>query len=167
MHFLFKKLSSSSSSAIVLFSLIAFVLFSNTNAVIKLPGNATIPAIIAFGDSIMDTGNNNHLKTLGKCNFRPYGRAFIGKKLTGRWTNGKAPTDLIVLSLSLSLSAFLVLVFFQRGLFVFYLYPKYAKGTNVNMVHDNITLIFFFSLNLWCLLLMNNNIFLSLHQVTN
>ena len=104
MHFLFKKLSSSSSSAIVLFSLIAFVLFSNTNAVIKLPGNATIPAIIAFGDSIMDTGNNNHLKTLGKCNFRPYGRAFIGKKLTGRWTNGKAPTDLIVLSLSLSLS---------------------------------------------------------------
>ena len=104
MHFLFKKLSSSSSSAIVLFSLIAFVLFSNTNAVIKLPGNATIPAIIAFGDSIMDTGNNNHLKTLGKCNFRPYGRAFIGKKLTGRWTNGKAPTDLIFLSLSLSLS---------------------------------------------------------------
>ncbi|KAK7853529.1 gdsl esterase/lipase [Quercus suber] len=94
MHFLFKKLSSSS-SAIVLFRLITFVLFCNTNAVIKLPGNATIQAIIAFGDSIMDTSNSNHLKTQGKCNFRPYGRAFIGKKPTGRWTNGKAPTELI------------------------------------------------------------------------
>ncbi|KAL4650236.1 hypothetical protein ACB092_01G072700 [Castanea dentata] len=58
MHFLFKKLFSS--SAMVLFSLIAFVHFCNTNAVKKPPRNATIPAIIAFGDSIMDTGNNNY-----------------------------------------------------------------------------------------------------------
>ena len=99
MHFLFKKLFSS--SAIVLFSLIAFVHFCNTNAVLKPPGNATIPAIIAFGDSIMDTGNNNYIETVAKCNFPPYGRDFVGGKPTGRWSNGKAPTDLIGISLSL------------------------------------------------------------------
>ncbi|XP_050267727.1 GDSL esterase/lipase EXL3-like [Quercus robur] len=92
MHFLFKKMFSS--SAIVLFSLTAFVLFCNTNAVIKPPGNATIPAFIAFGDSIMDTGNN-YIETIAKCNFPPYGRDFVGGKPTGRWSNGKAPTDLI------------------------------------------------------------------------
>ena len=78
MHFLFKKMVSS--SAIVLFSVSAFVLFCNTNAVIKPPGNASSPAFIAFGDSIMDTGNNNYIETVAKCNFPPYGRDFVGGK---------------------------------------------------------------------------------------
>ncbi|KAK9192630.1 hypothetical protein WN944_003323 [Citrus x changshan-huyou] len=50
---------------------------------------------MAFGDSILDTGNNNNLISLIKCNFPPYGQDFIGGKPTGRFCNGKVLTDLI------------------------------------------------------------------------
>lgn len=78
------------SSLAIVFSL----LFTN-EAVVKLPNDETIPAIIVFGDSIVDPGNNNNLETLIKCNFPPYGRDFMGGKPTGRFSNGKVPTDLI------------------------------------------------------------------------
>ena len=119
MQFLF-SLSSFSSSAIVLFSLIAFVLFCNTNAVIRLPQNISVPAVIAFGDSIVDTGNNNHLKSVVKCNFAPYGNDFRGKVPTGRFGNGKVPADLIGIYLSLFLSLFaFAVVFFTLGFVCF------------------------------------------------
>ncbi|KAG6699498.1 hypothetical protein I3842_08G069400 [Carya illinoinensis] len=93
-HFLFFKMSSSSCS--VLFTLIIFsVLFCNSKAAIQLPPNETIPAVIAFGDSIVDPGNNNYLTTIAKCNFPPYGQDFKGKVPTGRFGNGKVPSDLI------------------------------------------------------------------------
>ena len=73
---------------------------------VKLPPNVSVPALIAFGDSIMDTGNNNNMKTLAKCNFPPYGKDFEGGIPTGRFSNGKVPSDLIgTLSLSLSATA--------------------------------------------------------------
>ncbi|ESR48462.1 hypothetical protein CICLE_v10001561mg [Citrus x clementina] len=93
MQFLPMKLPSSSASNF-LFSV--FVLVVSTEAVIKLPGNVTIPAVIVFGDSIVDAGNNNNLKTPAKCNFPPYGRDFMGGVSTGRFSNGKVPSDLIV-----------------------------------------------------------------------
>lgn len=57
--------------------------------------NAKIPALIVFGDSIMDTGNNNNLSTLLKSNFPPYGKDFPGGLATGRFSDGRVPTDLI------------------------------------------------------------------------
>lgn len=76
--------------------------------------NVTIPAVFMFGDSIVDTGNNNdNLKTPARCNFPPYGRDFQGGIPTGRYSNGKVPSDFIgcasfaaasIISLSLSLS---------------------------------------------------------------
>ncbi|PQM32965.1 GDSL esterase/lipase EXL3 [Prunus yedoensis var. nudiflora] len=48
-----------------------------------------------FGNSIVDPGNNNNIKTTVKCNFPPYGRDFIGRKPTGRFSNGRVPSDLI------------------------------------------------------------------------
>lgn len=54
-----------------------------------------VPALFSFGDSILDTGNNNNLQTMSKCNFPPYGRDFPGGVPTGRFCNGKNPTDLI------------------------------------------------------------------------
>ncbi|KAK7283741.1 hypothetical protein RIF29_13487 [Crotalaria pallida] len=57
--------------------------------------NASYQALFAFGDSILDTGNNNLLPGFSKCNYPPYGRDFYGGKATGRWSNGKVPTDLI------------------------------------------------------------------------
>lgn len=57
--------------------------------------NAIVPAIIVFGDSTVDSGNNNQISTLLKSNFEPYGRDFIGGQPTGRFSNGRLPTDFI------------------------------------------------------------------------
>ncbi|KAK8956688.1 GDSL esterase/lipase EXL3 [Platanthera zijinensis] len=57
--------------------------------------SARPPAILIFGDSIVDTGNNNDVLTVVKCNFPPYGKDFVGHKATGRFSNGKIPSDLI------------------------------------------------------------------------
>ncbi|CAO2833752.1 unnamed protein product [Amaranthus hypochondriacus] len=72
-----------------------------TLAVIKLPPNVTIPAILGFGDSIIDPGNNNNIKSLIKCNFPPYGQDFKGSIPTGRFSNGRIPTDFIAEELSI------------------------------------------------------------------
>ncbi|PQQ21500.1 GDSL esterase/lipase EXL3-like [Prunus yedoensis var. nudiflora] len=103
--FFFMEFSSSSSSQsksqlMVYVCLVVFGLFHyptiTVEAAVKLPPGQTIPAVIVFGDSIMDTGNNNHLKSLIKCNFSPYGRDFQGHNPTGRFGNGKVPSDFIV-----------------------------------------------------------------------
>lgn len=57
--------------------------------------NAKVPAIIVFGDSSVDSGNNNQISTILKSNFAPYGRDFIDGKPTGRFSNGRIPTDFI------------------------------------------------------------------------
>lgn len=54
-----------------------------------------VPAVIVFGDSVVDPGNNNDIKTIAKCNFPPYGINFPGHKPTGRFSNGKIPSDFI------------------------------------------------------------------------
>ncbi|CAA3020437.1 GDSL esterase lipase EXL3-like [Olea europaea subsp. europaea] len=69
---------------------------------IKLPENIKVPAIFAFGDSIVDQGNNNGIKTLIKSNFKPYGKDFEGGVSTGRFGNGKTPPDLIAEELGIT-----------------------------------------------------------------
>ncbi|KAH7670489.1 Triacylglycerol lipase protein [Dioscorea alata] len=55
---------------------------------------AIVPAIIIFGDSTFDTGNNNTIPTLLTSNFVPYGRDFLGKPYpTGRFSNGRLTSD--------------------------------------------------------------------------
>ncbi|MQL90390.1 hypothetical protein Taro_022985 [Colocasia esculenta] len=68
----------------------------NTN--ITIP---KVPAVIVFGDSIMDPGNNNRLKTVVKCDFPPYGKDFVSHRPTGRFCNGKIPTDFVVSTLGI------------------------------------------------------------------
>ncbi|KAF3523429.1 hypothetical protein F2Q69_00051686 [Brassica cretica] len=76
-----------------------------TNALVKLPANKTIPAIIVFGDSIVDAGNNDDITTtLARCNYPPYGIDFDGGIPTGRFSNGKVPTDFIAEELGIKLS---------------------------------------------------------------
>lgn len=58
-------------------------------------GANKVPAIIVFGDSSVDSGNNNVIKTLLKSNFKPYGRDFAGGQPTGRFSNGRVPPDFI------------------------------------------------------------------------
>ncbi|CAN1163287.1 GDSL esterase/lipase At3g14820 [Linum perenne] len=64
---------------------------SSTNNVGKVD---KVAAVYAFGDSILDTGNNNYINTISKCNFPPYGTDFPGGKPTGRCSNGKLISDL-------------------------------------------------------------------------
>ncbi|GMN56180.1 hypothetical protein TIFTF001_025299 [Ficus carica] len=78
------------------FSLLSLVLFSPSAY------GQLVPAIFIFGDSVMDVGNNNHLPTLIKANFRPYGRDFFNHTPTGRFCNGKIVTDLIAETLGFS-----------------------------------------------------------------
>ncbi|CAF2198798.1 GDSL esterase/lipase At1g73610 [Brassica napus] len=60
----------------------------------------TVSALFAFGDSILDTGNNNLLATLTKVNFFPYGRD-LGGLPTGRFGNGRVVSDMIAEGLGL------------------------------------------------------------------
>ncbi|KAJ7960315.1 GDSL esterase/lipase [Quillaja saponaria] len=57
--------------------------------------DAKVPAVIVFGDSSVDAGNNNFIPTIARSNFQPYGRDFLGGKATGRFSNGRIPTDFI------------------------------------------------------------------------
>ncbi|KAL5975061.1 hypothetical protein ACLOJK_031737 [Asimina triloba] len=59
---------------------------------IAASGQPIVPALIIFGDSTNDVGNNNNLDTLVKANFPPYGRDF-NHTATGRFCNGKLATD--------------------------------------------------------------------------
>ncbi|WOL19099.1 GDSL esterase/lipase [Canna indica] len=60
-----------------------------------------VPALIVFGDSTVDAGNNNQIQTVLKSNFRPYGRDFPGGRPTGRFCNGRLSTDFISEALGL------------------------------------------------------------------
>ncbi|CAN8295216.1 unnamed protein product [Cochlearia groenlandica] len=54
------------------------------------------PAILVFGDSTVDTGNNDYITTIIRANFPPYGRNFPpGRNATGRFSNGKLIPDFI------------------------------------------------------------------------
>ncbi|KAM4095907.1 hypothetical protein ACJW30_08G066400 [Castanea mollissima] len=53
------------------------------------------PAILIFGDSSVDTGNNNYINTIFQSNHYPYGINFPGQVPTGRFSDGKIPSDLL------------------------------------------------------------------------
>lgn len=57
--------------------------------------SARVSAIIVFGDSSVDSGNNNVISTILKSNFEPYGRDFFNGRPTGRFSNGRIPPDFI------------------------------------------------------------------------
>ncbi|XP_020597714.1 GDSL esterase/lipase EXL3-like [Phalaenopsis equestris] len=86
-----------SSKRAAVFSLLSFVVFLHSLHGCALGANRTSPrppAIIVFGDSIVDPGNNNEILTAIQCNFPPYGKDFVGHKATGRFSNGKIPSDI-------------------------------------------------------------------------
>ncbi|KAF5206147.1 GDSL esterase/lipase [Thalictrum thalictroides] len=58
-------------------------------------------AIFVFGDSTVDPGNNNYITTALKSNFPPYGINLPNHTPTGRFSNGKLPTDFIASHLGL------------------------------------------------------------------
>jgi hypothetical protein len=76
---------------------------------------ARVTALIVFGDSTVDAGNNNAVPTAVRSNFPPYGRDFPGGRATGRFSNGRVATDFYSEALGLG-----------RGFVPAYLDPDYG-----------------------------------------
>ncbi|KAG8380043.1 hypothetical protein BUALT_Bualt07G0152500 [Buddleja alternifolia] len=71
---------------------LAIAIFCSSN--VNSQGVTLVPAIITFGDSVVDVGNNDYIPTIFKSNYPPYGRDFKNKEATGRFCNGKLATDI-------------------------------------------------------------------------
>lgn len=52
-------------------------------------------AFFVFGDSLVDSGNNNYLLTTARADSPPYGIDFPTRRPTGRFSNGLNIADLI------------------------------------------------------------------------
>ncbi|KAK4433336.1 GDSL esterase/lipase [Sesamum alatum] len=63
--------------------------------------SANITAVFAFGDSILDSGNNNRLSTIFRSDHPPYGIDFPGQIPSGRFSDGKLATDFLVSQLGI------------------------------------------------------------------
>lgn len=75
--------------------LVLFSIYFLSSAAEQKIQNTSFSALIAFGDSVLDTGNNNRLLTLLKGNYWPYGWNFDYKIPTGRFGNGRVFTDIV------------------------------------------------------------------------
>ncbi|XP_027933387.1 GDSL esterase/lipase At5g18430-like [Vigna unguiculata] len=61
-----------------------------------VPGVEAKPrAFFVFGDSLVDSGNNNYLATTARADSPPYGIDYPSRKPTGRFSNGRNIPDLI------------------------------------------------------------------------
>ncbi|XP_004143225.1 GDSL esterase/lipase At2g30310 [Cucumis sativus] len=58
-------------------------------------------SVLIFGDSTVDTGNNNFIPTIFKANYWPYGKDFPGHVATGRFSDGKLIPDMVASKLGI------------------------------------------------------------------
>ncbi|KAL3528672.1 hypothetical protein ACH5RR_007994 [Cinchona calisaya] len=72
---------------------LAFIIFT-VAFLISANAQPLVPALMIFGDSVVDVGNNNRRLTIFKANYPPYGRDFTNHQATGRFCNGKLATDI-------------------------------------------------------------------------
>ncbi|XP_075493326.1 GDSL esterase/lipase APG-like [Primulina tabacum] len=76
------------------FTLVCALAFAILCSCVNSQGISLVPAIITFGDSVVDVGNNDYVHTVFKANYPPYGRDFKNHEATGRFCNGKLATDI-------------------------------------------------------------------------
>ncbi|KAG9445433.1 hypothetical protein H6P81_016773 [Aristolochia fimbriata] len=57
--------------------------------------------VLIFGDSTVDTGNNNYVPTLFRANHSPYGLNFVDGSATGRFSDGWLVPDLLAAGLGI------------------------------------------------------------------
>ncbi|OQU84537.1 hypothetical protein SORBI_3004G072900 [Sorghum bicolor] len=83
-------------------ALLLLLLLLTTTSSVARAAAPRVPAVIVFGDSTVDTGNNNQIPTPLRADFPPYGRDMPGgPRATGRFGNGRLPPDLISEALGL------------------------------------------------------------------
>ncbi|KAL5564237.1 hypothetical protein UlMin_027401 [Ulmus minor] len=82
------------SPILVILAIVVLFVNNSTNDAITIRAanndqKRKVSAVFTFGDSILDTDNNNNyiVNTIFKCNFPPYGRDFVGGNPTGRFSN--------------------------------------------------------------------------------
>lgn len=80
---------------LVCFSVLFMCNSVEVGSVVEIPESQRFPALLVFGDSIVDPGNNNNMATPSRADYPPYGQDFQGGKVTGRFSNGKLATDFI------------------------------------------------------------------------
>uniref|UniRef100_A0A803MHQ9 Uncharacterized protein n=1 Tax=Chenopodium quinoa TaxID=63459 RepID=A0A803MHQ9_CHEQI len=137
-------------NTIVIYNIIIATFMQNYGHAIEFPQKGKVPAFLVFGDSIVDSGNNNYIATIGRANFPPYGRDFPGGVATGRFSNGKVPSDFIVEELGIkefvppyldpkvNISDLLTGVSFAFGAAGYD--PESAKSSNVLTLEDQLNL---------------------------
>jgi hypothetical protein len=87
--------SSQSRSRLCCWLPLLLVLHFSRRAAAAGGGGGKVPALIVFGDSTVDAGNNNFIPTVATGNFPPYGRDFDRGVATGRFSNGRLVTDFL------------------------------------------------------------------------
>ncbi|KAK1375723.1 GDSL esterase/lipase [Heracleum sosnowskyi] len=85
-------------SLFMLYLLKLFSILLTCNALQALP---KFSSILIFGDSLVDTGNNNFISTIVTANHAPYGVSFPGGIPTGRFSDGKLMSDFLADALGL------------------------------------------------------------------
>lgn len=81
-------------AALLLFSVLLLAVLGSCSA-----GNFS--SLLVFGDSTVDTGNNNYISTTFKANHVPYGVGFPGKTPTGRFSDGLLVPDMLLSELGI------------------------------------------------------------------
>ena len=83
----------SSSISFVLLLVITTLARNSTSSSLKTPA----PALFIFGDSIVDAGTNNHIKSVAnfKADYHPYGQNSFFNGPTGRFSDGRVLVDFI------------------------------------------------------------------------
>lgn len=69
-------------------SMAALITAFTVAMVLPPPAAEAAPAFFVFGDSLVDSGNNNYLATPARADFPPYGIDYPTHKPTGRFSNG-------------------------------------------------------------------------------
>ncbi|XP_042475076.1 GDSL esterase/lipase At2g40250-like [Macadamia integrifolia] len=91
----------SSTLSTPLFFFLFFTLFLSYSSLVASQNHHNITAVFSFGDSTLDPGNNDRLATVMRSDHPPYGRDFARGVATGRFSNGKLVTDMIVTNLGI------------------------------------------------------------------
>ena len=77
------------------FFIIFVQILTFTTNICKASTLPKFPEILVFGDSSVDTGNNNYVNTIFQSNHYSYGINFPSQVPTGRFSDGKLPSDLL------------------------------------------------------------------------
>ncbi|CAI0475452.1 unnamed protein product [Linum tenue] len=86
-----------------------------------------VPCCFIFGDSLVDNGNNNHILSLARADYPPYGIDFPAGP-SGRFSNGKTTADVISTTTIYSVSSAAELLGFDDYI------PPYSAATGKDVL---------------------------------